>query len=32
MILVDTSVWVQVLKDKTGNAVSDFQKRVSGEV
>jgi predicted nucleic acid-binding protein len=32
MILVDTSVWVQVLKDRTGRVVSDFQERVGGDV
>jgi len=31
MILVDTSVWVQVLRDRTGNAVRKFRKRVSDE-
>jgi predicted nucleic acid-binding protein len=32
MILVDTSVWVQVLKDKTGKVVSGFKERVVGDV
>jgi predicted nucleic acid-binding protein len=32
MILVDTSVWVSVLRDKTGNAVAGFRKRVGSEV
>ena len=32
MILVDTSVWVQVLRDRTGNAVRTFQERVGDEV
>ena len=32
MILVDTSVWVSVLRDKTGNAVAAFRKRVGSEL
>ena len=32
MILVDTSVWVQVLRDRTGNAVRIFRERVSDEI
>jgi predicted nucleic acid-binding protein len=32
MILVDTSVWVEVLKDRTGRVVTDFQERVGGDV
>ncbi len=32
MILVDTSVWISVLKDKKGHIVATFQGRTSGEV
>ena len=32
MILVDTSVWVQVLRDRTGNAVHTFRERVGDEI
>lgn len=32
MILVDTSVWVSVLRDKTGSVVAAFRKRVGSEV
>ncbi len=32
MILVDTSVWVEVLKDKDGGIVQDFRDWVDGEV
>ena len=32
MILVDTSVWVEVLKDKDGGIVQDFRDWVGGEV
>ena len=32
MILVDTSVWVSVLRDKTGDIVAAFRKRVGSEV
>ena len=28
MILVDTSVWIEIFRDKTGQIVSDFQERV----
>ena len=28
MILVDTSVWVEIFKDKTGNIVKAFQKTI----
>jgi predicted nucleic acid-binding protein len=31
MILVDTSVWVQVLRDRTGNGVRKFREKVSDE-
>ena len=31
MILVDTSVWIEVLKDKTGHAVRTFHKRTRSE-
>ena len=26
MILVDTSVWIEIFRDKTGNTVNAFQK------
>jgi hypothetical protein len=32
MILVDTSVWIEVLKDKTGNIVSAFRNRIGSDV
>jgi predicted nucleic acid-binding protein len=32
MILVDTSVWVEVFKDKDGGIVQDFRDWVGGEV
>jgi predicted nucleic acid-binding protein len=32
MILVDTSVWVLVLRDKTGNVVAAFRKRIGSDV
>jgi predicted nucleic acid-binding protein len=32
MIIVDTSIWIDVLKDKTGTNVTKFRKRVEGEV
>jgi predicted nucleic acid-binding protein len=32
MILVDTSVWVEVLKDKSGKVVQAFKVRVSEEI
>lgn len=32
MILVDTSVWIDVLRDKTGNVVSAFKSRIGDEV
>lgn len=32
MILVDTSVWVEVLRDKKGNAVRAFRKRIGTEI
>ena len=32
MIIVDTSIWIDVLKDKTGISVAKFRKRVEGEV
>ena len=28
MILVDTSVWIEIFKDKTGNIVKAFQKTI----
>ena len=32
MILVDTSVWIDVLRDKTGNVVGAFKSRIGNEV
>jgi predicted nucleic acid-binding protein len=32
MILVDTSVWIDVLKDKTGNIVQKFNARIGTEI
>ena len=32
MILVDTSVWIQILKDKTGRVVHAFRKRTGTEI
>jgi predicted nucleic acid-binding protein len=32
MILVDTSVWIDVLRDKTGDVVRSFKSRVGDEV
>ena len=32
MILVDTSVWVDVLRDKTGDVVRAFKSRIGAEV
>jgi predicted nucleic acid-binding protein len=32
MILVDTSVWIEVLKDKTGNSVSSFHARTGNDI
>lgn len=32
MILVDTSVWVLILRDKTGGVVAAFRKRVGSDV
>lgn len=31
MILVDTSVWIDVLRDRTGDVVKAFQKKTHGE-
>ena len=31
MILVDTSVWIEVLRDKTGHVVKAFQKKTHTE-
>jgi predicted nucleic acid-binding protein len=32
MILVDTSVWIEVLRDKTGNVVQAFRERIGREI
>lgn len=32
MILVDTSVWIDVLKDRTGNIVRKFHARIGTEI
>jgi predicted nucleic acid-binding protein len=32
MILVDTSVWVHVLRDKSGQAVKAFQEKTANEI
>ena len=32
MILVDTSVWVEVMKDKSGEVVQAFKARVSDDI
>jgi len=32
MILVDTSIWIDVLRDKTGNVVRAFKSRIGDEV
>lgn len=32
MILVDTSVWIEVLKDKSGHTVSTFRARTGNDV
>jgi predicted nucleic acid-binding protein len=32
MILVDTSVWIDVLRDRTGNVVRVFKSRIGDEV
>jgi len=32
MILVDTSVWIEVLRDKKGNVVQAFRERIGGEI
>jgi predicted nucleic acid-binding protein len=31
MILVDTSVWIEIFRDKTGNVVKAFQKATGAE-
>ena len=31
MILVDTSVWIEIFKDKTGNIVKAFQKTIGSD-
>jgi len=32
MILVDTSVWVEVLRDRTGTIARAFRRRLQGEI
>ncbi len=32
MILVDTSVWIEVLRDKKGNIVQGFRERIGDEI
>lgn len=32
MILVDTSVWIEVLKDKTGDYVDKFRRRIGNKL
>ena len=32
MILVDTSVWIEVLKAKTGNVLQKFRERTASEI
>ena len=32
MILVDTSVWVSILRDKTGEVVQRFRKRIGTDI
>ncbi len=32
MILVDTSVWVEVLRDRTGTIARAFRRRIQGEI
>lgn len=32
MILVDTSVWIEVLRDKEGSIVKTFRKRIGSEI
>ncbi len=31
MILVDTSVWIEIFRDKTGRVVKAFQKKIDSE-
>jgi len=31
MILVDTSVWIEIFKDKTGHVATAFQERIGSE-
>lgn len=31
MILVDTSVWIEIFKDKTGSVATAFQERIGSE-
>ena len=32
MIIVDTSVWIEVLRDRIGEIVQSFRQKVSGDV
>ncbi|MCG8344527.1 MAG: PIN domain nuclease [Chlorobiales bacterium] len=32
MILVDTSVWIEVLRDRQGDVVESFRKKTHGEI
>ena len=32
MILVDTSAWIEVLKDKTGDYVDKFRRRIGNKL
>lgn len=32
MILVDTSVWIDVLRDRQGDVVESFRKKTYGEI
>ncbi len=32
MVIVDTSVWIRVLKDKTGKAGRAFRKKTSSDI
>jgi len=32
MIIVDTSVWIEVLRDRTGEIIQSFRRKTTGEV